>query len=115
VELARDGVIKLADRVYCPVRHSEAWAAVGHAANIRSYQRDLYECNHIADQARAALIRRAALTPWPAPAAFGLIYTTTHAMNVFIDLEQGVWVIDNNRMFFSPKKLAGSPIVLLLM
>lgn len=114
VELAREGVIKLADRVYAAVSHDEAAEAVWRAARVHPYQRDLYECNHIACVARGHLTTRAATTPWPAPAAFGLLYTETHAQNLYVTPDRRLWILDNDGTVRQPLALAGKPVVLLL-
>lgn len=115
-ELHEQGIIKLADRIYAPVTEHEARGAVWDAYLLHTWQRNRYECNQIASVAVGNMVRRALASPaMLAPAAFGILWTADHALNLAITPSREVLLIENHSGRHElARQLAGTPVHLLL-
>lgn len=108
--LDRDnGQIIIADHQYVVITEHEARAAVN-AHNVRPYKVDVNDCDDTARLAWAHIAGQQRLGKFgkDAPAAFGVVLTQTHCLNLFLEQDTGaIWLVENDGRVLAPGQLKG--------
>ena len=113
-QLMTTGFLVVNDRVYAPLTHGEAFSSIRDTASF--YAMEVNDCDDKALLAKAHIVQRQRRGDFGGyPAAFGILYTEDHALNLYLTEDGKVWLIDADGVAVSPKTyLRDKPVRLLL-
>lgn len=112
VELQLSGTVFLADKAYSLMTDQEAFKAVRDSQTF--YIPGLSDCDDTTIKAKARIVEQQGRGKFGSnPACFGILWTTRHAVNIYVNDKRQLLLLDNDATVKRPSWITG-PVRLVL-